>query len=604
VTGTQLKQRLAAILAADVAGYSRLMAADERATVAALDAARKVFRSQIESNQGRVIDMAGDSVLAVFETATGAVTSALAVQQELNASSSAVPEDRRMRFRIGVHLGDVIEKADGTVYGDGVNIAARLEGLAEPGGITVSASIRIAVKGKVSAGFEDQGEQTVKNIPDPVRAYRINLAGATASKSNESGPVLGAQLPSVQTSDRFLSVVVLPFANRTGDSQQEYLADGITESLTMDLSRIRDAFIVNVSTAYTYKDKPVIAQQVGKDLGVRFVMQGSVQRSGSKIRINAQLADTTSNAQLWSETFEGDQSDLFALQDQVTARIGNSIGREIVIIAAREAETRKSSPKVADLMLRARALSVKPQSLKNHREIEALYREVLALEPNHAGAMASLALTLTLQAGNFGYEMDPDTKEKKYVEGRDFAAKAKEFDPNNPRIYAAIAVFAAAHDDYAGLRRAAETMVSIDPRNPSAYLMLANALLEGGEAQRAIEVLTQAISLDPKHPNDVIFFNMSWAYFMLGDNDAAIEWALKASEMNPALPDPYALLAMAYTLKEDDAKARAAVADLRRVNPTFSFLKMFTLQPSSPAAYKEFFDKKFIPAWHKAGLPE
>jgi TolB-like protein/tetratricopeptide (TPR) repeat protein len=443
----------------------------------------------------------------------------------------------------------------------------------------------------------------VKNIAEPVHAYRVNLVGATASKSNESGPVLGAQLPSVQTSDRNLSVVVLPFANRTGDSQQEYLADGITESLTMDLSRIRDAFIVNVSTAYTYKDKPVIAQQIGKDLGVRFVLQGSVQRSGSKIRINAQLADTTSNAQLWSETFEGDQSDLFALQDRVTARIGNTIGREMVIIAAREAETRKSSPKVADLMLRARALSVKPQSLKNHREKEALYREVLALEPNHAGAMVELAGSLTLQAKNFGYEMDRDTREKKYVEGLEIAEKAKKLDPNDPRIYAAIGRYAAAHDDYAGLRRAAETRVSIEPKNPSAYTMLASALLGGGEAQRAIEALTQASSLYPKAAGGP-FGTMSLAYFMLGDNDAAIEWALKSSEINPASPLPYAVLAMAYALKEDDAKARAAVADLRRVNPTFSFLKFYTPQPSSPAAFKEFFEKKFVPASRKAGLPE
>jgi class 3 adenylate cyclase/pimeloyl-ACP methyl ester carboxylesterase len=182
VTGTQLKQRLAAILAADVAGYSRLMAADERATVAALDAARAVFRTQIESNQGRVIDMAGDSVLAVFETATGAVSAALSIQQELNASSAPVPEDRRMRFRIGVHMGDVIEKGDGTVYGDGVNIAARLEGLAEAGGITVSESIRTAVRGKVNAVFEDQGEQTVKNIAEPVRAFRVRAEVSTTSK--------------------------------------------------------------------------------------------------------------------------------------------------------------------------------------------------------------------------------------------------------------------------------------------------------------------------------------------------------------------------------------------------------------------------------------
>ena len=219
--------------------------------------------------------------------------------------------------------------------------------------------------------------------------------------------------------------------------------------------------------------------------------------------------------QLWSETFEGDQSDLFALQDQVTARIGNTIGREIVIIAGREAETRKSNPKAVDLMLRVRALTVKAaQSQTTFQQIEALCREVLALEPNHAGAMGYLATSLTLQAGTIGDQMGPDTREKKYVEGREIAAKAKELDPNNPTVYMAIAMYAGAHDDYPGYRRAVETSVSLNPKFPGAYINLGSALLKGGEAQSAIEALNKAISLDPKLPFTVIFDNMSWAYFM------------------------------------------------------------------------------------------
>jgi adenylate cyclase len=211
VSGAELKQRLAAILAADVAGYSRLMAADERATVAALDSARAVFRTQIESIGGRVIDMAGDSVLAVFVTATGAVSAALAIQQQLRSLAADVPDDRRMGFRIGVHLGDVIEKADGTVYGDGVNIAARLEGLAEPGGITVSESIRTAVKGKVGADFGGQGAQQVKNIADPVRAYRVKIEADAASKPTPAVGVIDLSLPDKP------SIAVLPFTNKSGD---------------------------------------------------------------------------------------------------------------------------------------------------------------------------------------------------------------------------------------------------------------------------------------------------------------------------------------------------------------------------------------------------
>jgi TolB-like protein len=401
-----------------------------------------------------------------------------------------------------------------------------------------------------------------------------------------------------------LSILVLPFANQTGDALKAYIADALTSSITSDLSRIRDAFVVPATTAFAYKDKALTVQQVGKDAGVRFVLQGSILSSGDKIRISTQLADTQSGAQLWTQTFEGELGNLFALQDQLTTRVGNSIAREIVILAAREAETRRSSPKVADLMLRARALGLKPQSLKNWQQIEALYRQVLTLEPNHAGATVALAVTLVLQAANFGFEMDQGAREKKFVEGRDLALRARELDPDNPGVYITIGVYAGTHDDYAGGRRAAETKVSLDPKNPSSYNNLANVFLDGGEAQRAIELLNQAISLNPKHPADDTLLNLSHAYFMLGDNDTAIEWALKTSEANPGRPDSYALLAMAYAAQGDDTKAHAAVADLRRVNPNFKFSEYRKPQSSSPAAYTEWFEKKYLPAASKAGLPE
>jgi adenylate cyclase len=258
-----------------------------------------------------------------------------------------------------------------------------------------------------------------------------------------------------------LSIVVLPFQNLTGDANQAYVADGVTASLTADLFHIHGAFIVNSATAFAYKGKLVTAQQIGKDLGVHFVLQGSVQRNGTKIRINAQLADATSNAQLWSESFEGDQSDLFALQDQVTARISNSIGREMVIVAARESESRKSSPKAADLMLRARALYLKPHTLKNLQQIEDLYRQVLALEPNNANAMAELAGSLTIEVDKFNIGMDESIQQKKLVEGRDLALRAKELDPDNPGAYSAIGAYAGEHDDTDGALRAAERQLSI-----------------------------------------------------------------------------------------------------------------------------------------------
>ncbi len=286
VSDTELKQRLAAILAADVVGYSRLMSLDERATVAALDTARNVFRMHIESSQGRVIDMAGDSVLAVFESASGAVSAALAVQAELGKLGADSPEVSRMRFRIGMHLGDVIEKADGTVYGDGVNIAARLEGLAEPGGVTVSESIRTAVKGKVNAEFEDQGEQQVKNIADPVRAYAVRAVVDTLlaiTGVDVSQPVSGfGSRP---------AIAVLPFANLTGDPDQEYFADGLAEDILTRLAMQRWLPVIAGNSSFAYRGRTTDAKAVGRMLGARYVLEGSVRKSGNRVRVTGLLID-------------------------------------------------------------------------------------------------------------------------------------------------------------------------------------------------------------------------------------------------------------------------------------------------------------------------
>jgi adenylate cyclase len=401
-----------------------------------------------------------------------------------------------------------------------------------------------------------------------------------------------------------LSIAVLPFQNLTGDPSQEYVADGLTAALTADLSRIRDAFIVNAKTAFAYKDKPVTAQQVGKDLGVRFVLQGSVQRSGSKIRINAQLADASSNAQLWSENFEGERSDLFSLQDRVTTLVANSIGRKMIIVAARESETRKSGSRAADLMLRARALGMMPSTLKNLQQIEDLLRQALALEPNNASVMVRLAIAVALQPDNFPDELDESTKERKLVEARDLALKARELDPDNPDGYVVIEIYALQHGDFAGARRAAETQVSLRPRDAAAYVNLANALLYEGEPTRAIELLTRANNLDPAHPPEWSSLELGAAYFMRGDNDAAIGWLQKCVEEHPTFAFAYAYLAMAYALTGEDGRARAAAAEMRRLSPNTRLSTFDTPNPSSPAAYKEYRESTLVPAWRKAGLPE
>ena len=324
MSGSELKPKLAAILAADAAGYSRLMSLDERATVNALDAARKVFRTHIEFNQGRVIDMAGDSVLAVFETATGAVTAAMAIQAEVNALADAAPEEQRMRFRIGVHLGDLIEKDDGTVYGDGVNIAARLEGLAEPGGVTVSESIHAIVRGKVLATFVDQGQHQVKNIAHAVRAYRTSPPQST---TGSSAPALGN---SASISAR-PCVAVLPFDNMSGDASQTYIAHGFTEDLITALSKYHWLRVVARNSCFAFKGQSVDVRRAARELGANYVVEGSVRKSGNRLRVTAQLIDGTSGKQIWAERYDRDLDDLFELQDEINTVIVGRLEPELGI---------------------------------------------------------------------------------------------------------------------------------------------------------------------------------------------------------------------------------------------------------------------------------
>ncbi|MES2047940.1 MAG: tetratricopeptide repeat protein [Pseudomonadota bacterium] len=401
-----------------------------------------------------------------------------------------------------------------------------------------------------------------------------------------------------------LSILVLPFANQTGDAQKSYIADALTTSITSDLSRIRDAFVIPPATAFSYKDKALTVQQIGKDAGVRFVLQGSVLSSSDKVRINVTLADAQNGATLWTDTLDGDLGNLFAMQDQVTARIGNSIGREMVIVAARDSETRRSSPKVADLMLRATALRLKTQTLETHQKREALLRQVLVLEPQHAAATADLAYRLGLQAYNFGTDMDHDAMERVWGEARDLASKVKLLDPDNPAVYYVAGAYASTHDDFSGWRRAAEENLALRPKSSTAYNNLAIWFIANVEPARAIELLTQAINLDPKHPVEVIFSNMARAHLMLDDNDAALAWCLKGTAAHPANPECYAILAMVYAAEGDARKLDAALGDLRRVAPRFKVSQKRKPQASSPAAYKTYYETKFLPMWRKAGLPE
>ena len=481
------------------------MSLDERATVNTLDAARKVFRTYIDSNQGRVIDMAGDSVLAVFETATGAVNAAMAIQGAVNVLAGAMSEDHQMRFRIGVHLGDVIEKADGTIYGDGVNIAARLEGLAEPGGISVSDSIRIAVKGKVAAGFEDQGEQTVKNIEDPVRAFRLRRDGAvvaaksaTATKSSALVAEIDLSLPDKP------SIAVLPFTNMSGDPEQEYFTDGVSEDIITELSRFHSLFVIARNSSFTYKGKAVDVRTVSRELGVRYVLEGSIRRAANRIRVTAQLIDALTGNHIWAEKYDRVLEDIFAVQEELTQGIVVAIAP--LIAAAELDKVRRRRPEnlsAYEVAIRARACIWDAQTntdpVLRAQGVE-LAKTALAIDPRSAIALNALAYAHWSDI-IFFTTSDPQAS---WQQGMASASKAIEVDPQSSEGYTYKALFlqrAIGVDRVDEARIALQRARELNPNDVMVMRQQGNTEQWLGNFQASLEPLLLALRIGPRDPD-------------------------------------------------------------------------------------------------------
>jgi len=486
MSGAGLRQRLAAILAADAAGYSRLMAADERDTVAALDSARAVFRRQIESSQGRVIDMAGDSVLAVFETAIGAVAAALAIQREIESSSEAVPEHRRMRFRIGIHMGDVVEKSDGTVYGDGVNIAARLEGLADPGGVSVSDSVKSAVRNKLTARFEDLGEQIVKNIPDPVHAFRVASASAETADAAQRSQSSVYHKP---------SIAVLPFTNMGGEPEQEYFSDGLTEEIITGLAAWRAFPVIARNSTFAFKGKSPDVRGVAKELGADYVLEGSVRKAGPRVRITGQLIDGATGNHIWAERYDRNLDDIFAVQDEITANIVAAIepavaGAEI----RRVAQQRPGSVSCWDFYVQGLA---NMRSYRKHREeTKALFESALRVDPSFVDAMMALALCHSADI----YIAQSKDVDASIAEMFRLANTGLAIDTRNFRVYHVLCLAHFWRGDLAESVDAGRKAVALNPSSVEAYEVLAAALTHHGLAAEAETCARRCFELSPIDP--------------------------------------------------------------------------------------------------------
>lgn len=590
---------LAAILAADVAGYSRLMQDDDRATVAMLDECRSIFHKHIAAHRGRVVDMAGDSVLAVFETATGAVQSALDIQKALIEHNASIPASRRMRFRIGVNLGEVISKGDGSIYGDGVNIAARLQAIGEPDGVCISGNVHEQVKNRVKIGFAFAGVQQVKNIAEPVNAYRLLL------ESEENLPIspssvrtafrvrmmaIGAiaivavgaagawwywkgseaSLKTLSTASTSLSlpdkpsIAVLPFVNMSGDKEQEYFSDGITEELITRLAKRAGLFVISRNSVFTYKGHVVKPEQVSRELRVRFVLEGSVQKANTQVRITAQLIDGTNGFHLWAEHYDGDLKDVFALQDSVTQKIVTALLPKLPTTSS-SFTTRPDTNSVEahDLLLRGLAVKFKPQKDTNPAA-RRLFEAAIELDPNYAQAYCWLGWTY-LDEWLFLWSQDPS------VLGRamEVAKKAVALDDTLAEAHRTLGyalLLDRQHDlGLAELRKA----ISLDPNSSNAFGTLAQGLNWSGKADEAIGFVKEAMRVDPKYPPWVPYW-LGDSYYWLRRYDEAIAAYQEAISKQPTYLSPHRMLAAIYSELGRDREAQAEAAEVMRINPTWS----------------------------------
>jgi TolB-like protein/class 3 adenylate cyclase len=553
-------RRLAAILAADVAGYSRLVGADEEGTLAALTVLRReLAHPKIEEHHGRIVRTTGDGLLVEFASVVDAVRCAVEVQRQMAERNDPVPIDRRIEFRIGINLGDIINDGD-DIFGDGVNIAARLEALAESGGICVSRVVRDQVRDKLPIAFEDRGEQRVKNIARPVRVYRVLLnaeARAVASPSPEPGTSPQPPFP-----DR-PSIAVLPFQNMSGDPEQEYFADGMVEEIITALSRIKWLFVIARNSTFTYKGQAIDIKRVGRELGVRYVLEGSVRKAGDRVRITAQLIEALNGAHLWADRFDGSLEDIFDLQDKVASSVAG-----VIEPALQAAETMRSAERPThdltayDLYLRAYEIVL--SSGKDLPEALRLLDQAIDRDPRYAPALA-LAAVGHLRLCVDGLSKDPPADRRR---GADLAHRALKVARDDPSTLAnaslALAYFG---EDIGAMAGLIDHALALNPSYARGWYVSGILRWFAGQADIAIEHVEASIRLSPGARIGMAVSTIGAAHFLSRRFAEALPKLLLAIQENPDYPVSYRYLAACYAHMGRLDEAREIVARLRVITP-------------------------------------
>nr|WP_210335079.1 adenylate/guanylate cyclase domain-containing protein [Mesorhizobium mediterraneum] len=556
-------RKLAAILAADVVGYSRLAGADEDRTLARLRALRSdLIDPTIAVHNGRVIKRTGDGALVEFRSVVDAVRCAIEVQNGMVERNAGVPQDRRIEFRIGIHLGDVVEESDGDLMGDGVNIASRLEGVAAPGAICLSEDAYRQVKARLDLSVSDLGNTQLKNIAEPIRVYSLRVGTTEAKATATSQPVTSR--PTTELPPK-LSIAVLPFANMSGDAEQEYFADGISEDIITSLSKLPQLFVIARNSSFTFKGKNVHVQEVGRNLGVRYVLEGSVRKSGNRVRITAQLIDAASGGHLWAERFDRDLTDIFAVQDDVTQQIVGALAINLT-----EGDRQRLAPKhtgnieAYDYFLRGRELW---HRLTKETNVAArdLLQGAIKLDPNFASAHAFLALTHVLDYLNGWSPSPPNSREQ----AEELATRAVALDDRDPRAHWALSIvelYSRRHD--VAISEAQRAIV-LNPNFAEGHVSLGEALYYSARADEALKYFDRAKVLNPYFP-DVLLHFQALASFQLGRYEQAVGLLKERLTRNPVTDVSRALLAASYGHLGRFDEARAAWQEVLRVNPDYS----------------------------------
>ena len=584
-----VQRRLAAILAADVAGYSRLMGEDEEGTLAALTAHRtQLIEPCIAEHRGRVVKTTGDGLLAEFASVVDAVRCAVAFQERMAVRNVDTPDDRRIVFRIGVNLGDVIVQDD-DVYGDGVNVAARLEGLAEPGAVVVSGTVHEHVRSKLDIGFDDLGFQDVKNIAEPVRAYSVGSAKAVASMSASETP------KSLPLPDK-PSIAVLPFVNLSGDSEQEFFADGMTEDIITGLSRFRSLFVIARNSTFAYKGKSPDVREVARDLGVRYILEGSVRRGGARIRITAQLIDAETGNHIWAERFERELEDIFAVQDQVTEAILAAIAPEIGEVERGRAQRRPPDDLDAwDLYQRGLAAYYSSTEVGLTSAIEQ-FDKVNEIDPTFALAFAMAAGARWRYALHF----EPDDRAEVLNQALEKAYTAITLDPRDATglCHAGEVHSMLGQHEMAILKL--EEAIALNPADAIAHYFLGGVLRRAGRAEEAIPHFDHAMRLSPR---DMFITGMltdrAFVLFDLERYEEAFDWAQRARLSPHPRTMTFAVFAAVLAKLGRQDEARAAVNDLLAHAPRLSYAKYRENLFGTPKVME-----RLAGALREAGLPE